>query len=65
MGKKKADRRSVSLKGPTYRRLKALCRSKGQPVSGFLEALIAPLIEGITDPNPPPPPANPDDYFTF
>lgn len=42
--------------GKTYHRLKVKCEAEGRSVSGFLEDLIAPHIEGIELPTSPPPP---------
>lgn len=47
---KKQTRRSISVKGSTYRRFKIRCEREGVSVSGAIEDLLAPLIEGIEDP---------------
>lgn len=72
---KRQTRRSISLKGATYHRLKVKCDGEGVSVSGWLEDIIAPHIEGIADPGPTKPqpkpvaPAEEGDpasgYFTF
>lgn len=49
---KKQSRRSISVAGSTYRRLAVVCEREGRSVSGRLEELIAPPIEGVEDPNP-------------
>ncbi len=52
---KRQSRRTMSVKGSTYRRFKLACEARGQSKSGRLEELIAPDLEGIEDPGPPPP----------
>ena len=39
--KKRQTRRSISLKGLTYQRLKKYCDAEGFTISGFLEDVIA------------------------
>jgi hypothetical protein len=41
MGKKITTRRSISVKGLTYQRIKKFCDSQNIPVSGWLESIIA------------------------
>jgi hypothetical protein len=49
---KRQTRRSISIKGATYRRFKARCEAEGASVSGRLEEILAPHIEGFPDPSP-------------
>ena len=42
---KKSTRRSVSIKGTTYHRLKGYCDATGVSVSGLVEVLIASRLE--------------------
>lgn len=51
MGKKITTRRSISVKGLTYQRIKKFCDSKGVPVSGWVEAIIAAQLdkEGVPE----------------
>ena len=42
---KTTTRRSVSIRGITYQRLKNYCASKGISISGFLEEIIADKME--------------------
>lgn len=77
---KRQTRRSISVKGITYQRLKNFCEAQGLSVSGYLEDIIAgrldeanvPVPERV-DPRPEPtavkPPHEPDEiisqHFTF
>lgn len=76
---KRQTRRSISVKGITYQRLKNFCESQGMSVSGYLEDIIAsrldeanvPIPEKV-DPRPEPAPKaqrDPDEiisqHFTF
>ena len=78
---KRQTRRSISVKGITYQRLKNFCEAQGLSVSGYLEDIIAnrldeanvPVPERV-DPRPEPvkPPGAPHDpdeiisqHFTF
>ncbi|MCH9688512.1 MAG: hypothetical protein K0V04_44185 [Deltaproteobacteria bacterium] len=76
---KRQTRRSISVKGITYQRLKNFCESPGMSVSGYLEDIIAarldeahvPVPERV-DPRPEPAlkaPGDPDQiisqHFTF
>lgn len=45
-------RRSISIKGKTYRKFKSVCDRQGTAVSARLEEILAPLIEGVPDPGP-------------
>lgn len=49
MGKKVTTRRSISVKGLTYQRIKKYCDARGLSVSGWIEDLIEAkmLEEGI------------------
>ena len=40
---RKQTRRSISVSGPTYQRLKAYCQSTNQTMSGVVERLLADL----------------------
>ena len=59
---KRQTRRSISVKGITYQRLKNFCEAQGLSVSGYLEDIIAnrldeanvPVPERV-DPRPEPP----------
>ena len=42
---KKQTRRSISLKGLTYKKLKEHCDAQGQSVSGYLEEIIAEKLD--------------------
>lgn len=57
---KKQTRRSISIKGTTYRRLATLCERNGRSVSNYIEELIEPWIIGIDDPGTPPKPKKPE-----
>ena len=48
--KKRQTRRSISLKGLTYQRLKAYCDAEGLTLSGFLEAAIAEKMDAAGQP---------------
>lgn len=78
---KRQTRRSISVKGITYQRLKNFCEAQGLSVSGYLEDIIAnrldeanvPVPERV-DPRPEPAavtkaPHDPDEiisqHFTF
>ena len=78
---KRQTRRSISVKGITYQRLKNFCEAQGLSVSGYLEDIIAnrldeanvPVPERV-DPRPEPTkqpgaPHDPDEiisqHFTF
>lgn len=52
--KRRATRRSISVKGSTYRRLKVHCDAQGTSVSGFLESILAKALDeaGVGDPPP-------------
>ena len=52
MGKKQT-RRSISLKGPFYQRVKDHCEAEGRSVSGYLEEIIAEKLEA-EEPSPEP-----------
>ena len=49
---KRQTRRSISVKGITYQRLKTYCDSKGKSVSGFLEEIIADRLDAVNAPIP-------------
>lgn len=55
--KRRKNRRSLSVRASTYRRLATLCERQGKTVSGFVEELLAPLIADIEDREPPKRPA--------
>lgn len=63
---KRQTRRSISVKGITYQRLKNFCEAQGLSVSGYLEDIIAnrldeanvPVPERV-DPRPEPPVTKP------
>lgn len=42
---KRQTRRSISVKGLTYQRLKNFCRDQGLSVSGYLEGIIAARLD--------------------
>jgi hypothetical protein len=44
---KRQTRRSISVKGITYMRLKDYCDAHGKSVSGFLEEIIAEKLDGL------------------
>lgn len=48
--KKRQTRRSISLKGLTYQRLKAFCDANGHSVSGFLEQVIGEKMDEAGQP---------------
>jgi len=60
---KKQTRRSISVKGITYKRLKAYCDAHKKSVSGYLEEIIADKLDAVGPPVPappvPPPPPEP------
>lgn len=66
-------RRSISLKGTTYQRLKNYCETEGRSISGYLELIIAERLDAASVPVPDQPPPAPrrakDEYdgahFTF
>ncbi len=74
---KRQTRRSISVKGITYQRLKDYCEACGLSVSGYLEEIIAEKLDAAGVPVPtvvkqrpqPKLPANPDEivsqHFTF
>jgi hypothetical protein len=73
---KRQTRRSISVKGLTYQRLKDHCDKEGRSVSGFLEDIIAENLDALGVPvptvlRPPPAPPTPkpekipSQYFTF
>lgn len=49
---KRQTRRSISVKGLTYQRLKNYCESQGISVSGYLEGLIATRLDEENVPVP-------------
>jgi hypothetical protein len=49
---KKQTRRSISVKGITYQRLKDYCEQEGVSVSGFLEDIIAEKLDALGIPVP-------------
>lgn len=75
MAKKKSTRRSISLKGLTYQRLKNYCEAERKSVSGYLEEIIAEKLDAAKVPMPKrlePRPEKPvtsediaDQHFTF
>lgn len=56
---KRQTRRSISVKGVTYQRLKHYCDAHRTSVSGFLEELIAQRLNMVGAPMPVPPPPPP------
>ena len=69
---KRQTRRSVSVKGLTYQRLKNYCGAQEISVSSFIEGIIAERLEGLepvpdaVEPRPvPPEPAYQGNHFTF
>jgi hypothetical protein len=42
---KRQTRRSISVKGITYQRLKNYCEAQGVSISGYLEAIIAEKLD--------------------
>ncbi len=49
---KRQTRRSLSLKGITYQRLKDYCDAEGRSVSGFMEDVIAEKLDAAGVPIP-------------
>jgi hypothetical protein len=49
---KRQTRRSISVKGITYQRLKDYCDGTGKSVSGFLEDIIAEKLDAAGVPIP-------------
>jgi hypothetical protein len=49
---KKQTRRSISVKGITYQRLKAYCDANKKSVSGYLEEIIAEKLDAMGAPVP-------------
>ncbi len=49
---KRQTRRSISVKGITYQRLKDYCDTEGKSVSGFLEEIIAQKLDAAGVPIP-------------
>ena len=74
---KRQTRRSISLKGLTYQRLKGYCDAEKKSVSGYLEELVIEKLDAAGVPVPkvlrPPPPPKPstddeeiaEQHFTF
>lgn len=51
MGRRQT-RRSISVKGITYQRLKNFCESQGMSISGYLEDIIASRLDEARVPVP-------------
>jgi hypothetical protein len=49
---KRQTRRSISVKGITYQRLKNFCEAQGLSVSGYLEDIIASRLDAANVPVP-------------
>lgn len=49
---KRQTRRSISVKGITYQRLKDYCDANGTSVSGYLEEIIAEKLDAAGAPVP-------------
>lgn len=49
---KRQTRRSISVKGITYQRLKNFCETQGLSVSGYLEDIIANRLDEANVPVP-------------
>ena len=49
---KRQTRRSISVKGITYQRLKNFCETQGHSVSGYLEDIIAEHLDAENVPVP-------------
>jgi hypothetical protein len=49
---KRQTRRSISVKGLTYQRLKDYCDAHDRSISGFLEDLIAEKLDALGVPAP-------------
>jgi hypothetical protein len=49
---KRQTRRSISVKGITYQRLKNFCEDQGLSVSGYLEGIIASRLDEAKVPVP-------------
>jgi len=49
---KRQTRRSISVKGITYQRLKNFCEEQGLSVSGYLEDIIANRLDAANVPVP-------------
>jgi len=75
MAKRKKTRRSISVKGATYRMFKVLAERRGLPVSALTEQVMLRELDGtgIVDPGAAPvapatstePEAIPSAHFTF
>jgi len=72
MGKRQT-RKSISVKGLTYQRMKDYCKAQGKSVSGALEEIIHEKLDAVGVPRIEPPPSEkkkPDEeiissHFTF
>jgi len=49
---KRQTRRSISVKGITYQRLKNYCEDQNMSVSGYLESIIAERLDAANVPVP-------------
>lgn len=49
---KRQTRQTTSWSGSTYRRIAAKAAAEGKSIAGWLEAIVAPHIDGIPDPGP-------------
>ena len=49
---RKQTRRSISIKGLTYQRLKNRCEREGSSMSGYLERIIAEKLDALEEPVP-------------
>lgn len=50
--RERKDRRSISVKGITYQRLKDYCDAQGRSVSGYLEEILAEKLDAAGAPVP-------------
>lgn len=49
---KKRTRRSISIRGLTYQRLKGYCATQGKSMSGYLEGVLAEKLDAANVPVP-------------
>jgi hypothetical protein len=49
---KTPKRRSISLKGLTYQRLKNFCDREGKSISGYCEEILAERLDDVREPIP-------------
>ena len=49
---RKQSRRSISVKGLTYQRLKNRCERNGESISGYVERLVSERMDAAGEPIP-------------